>query len=47
MDRAYVDEVTGKAICCWSAPDKKTIEGIFEKAQVKAESINEVTIYAG
>jgi hypothetical protein len=47
MDRAYVDEESGQAICCWSAPDKKTIEGVFDKAQVKPESIRQVMIYNG
>lgn len=47
MDRAYVDEKTGQAICCWSAPDQKTIEGIFAKADVKPESVKAVAVYSG
>jgi hypothetical protein len=47
MDRAYIDEQEGKAICCWNAPDKASIESLFEKAQVKPESIKEVSIYSG
>jgi hypothetical protein len=47
MDRAYVDETGGQAICCWSAPDRKAVEDLFTKADVKPESIKEVVIYSG
>ncbi|MEO0095092.1 MAG: nickel-binding protein [candidate division WOR-3 bacterium] len=47
MDRAYIDDKTGQAICCWNAPDEKTIQDIFKKAQVKPESIKSVTVYNG
>lgn len=47
MDRAYIDETNGQAICCWSAPDRKSIEDLFAKAQVEPKSIAEVTIYSG
>ncbi|MEO0226305.1 MAG: nickel-binding protein [candidate division WOR-3 bacterium] len=47
MDRAYIDEKTGQATCCWSAPDQKTIESVFAKAGVKPESIKSVVIYSG
>ncbi len=46
MDTAYIDEEKAKATCCWNAPDKVTIAGIFEKAGVTAESIQEVVEYA-
>lgn len=45
MDKAYVDEVKGQAICCWEAPDRKSVEDLFTKAQIQPESIREVTEY--
>lgn len=47
MDRAYIDENSGQAICCWDAPDRKSVEDLFAKAQVEPESIKEVAIYSG
>jgi len=47
MDRAYIDEDNGQAICCWSAPDRKSVEDLFTKAKVEPESIKEVAIYSG
>jgi hypothetical protein len=47
MDRAYVDKEKGQAICCWTAPDKQSVEKLFEKAQVKPESIKQVSVYSG
>lgn len=47
MDKAYIDEATGQAICCWSAPDKKSVEDLFTKAQVETESIKQVVVYSG
>jgi hypothetical protein len=47
MDRAYIDEDNGQAICCWSAPDRKSVEDLFTKAKVEPESIKEVVIYSG
>jgi hypothetical protein len=47
MDRAYIDEDRGQAICCWNAPDRKSVEDLFTKAQVEPESIKEVAIYSG
>ncbi len=45
MDKAYVDEENSQAICCWSAPDRKSIEELFAKAKVQVESIRAVTEY--
>ena len=45
MDKAYVDEENDQAICCWSAPDRKSIEDLFAKANVKVESIRNVVEY--
>ena len=45
MDKAYVDEENNQAICCWSAPDRKSIEDLFAKANVKVESIRNVVEY--
>ncbi|HEX7321138.1 MAG TPA: hypothetical protein VF399_12385 [bacterium] len=42
LERAYVDEEHGQAICCWSAPDRASIEGLFAKAKVTTESIRKV-----
>lgn len=47
MDKAYVDHDRGQAVCCWSAPDRVTIERLFEKAGVTPELIREVTVYPG
>jgi hypothetical protein len=45
MERAYVDEDNSQAICCWSAPDRKSIEQLFAKANVRVESIRNVVEY--
>jgi hypothetical protein len=45
MDKAYVDEENSQAICCWSAPDRKSIEDLFTKANVPVESIKSVVEY--
>jgi hypothetical protein len=47
MDNAFVDPAAGQAICCWDAPDRASVETLFEKASVKPESIREVVVYAG
>lgn len=47
MDRAYIDENKGQAICCWDAPDLKSIEDLFSNAQVTTESIRQVVEYGG
>ncbi|MCX7995670.1 MAG: DUF4242 domain-containing protein [candidate division WOR-3 bacterium] len=47
MERAYIDEKNNQAICVWNAPDQNTIENIFDKANVKPESIRPVTVYNG
>jgi hypothetical protein len=47
MDRAYVDETKGQAICCWDTPDQKSLETLFMKAGVKPESIRQVKEYTG
>ena len=46
MDRAYIDNATHQAICCWNAPDRKAVETLFEHAGVKPESIREVVAYS-
>jgi hypothetical protein len=45
MEKAYVDEENSQAICCWSAPDIKSVEDLFAKANVKVESIRTVVEY--
>ena len=46
MERAYIDEAKGQAICCWNAPDQKSIEELFSKAQIKPEAVREVIEYS-
>jgi hypothetical protein len=45
MEKAYVDEENSQAVCCWSAPDIKSIQELFAKAKVKVESIRSVIEY--
>lgn len=45
MEKAYIDEENSQAICCWDAPDRKSIEDLFSKAQVQVESIRSVVEY--
>jgi hypothetical protein len=45
MEKAYIDEENSQAICCWDAPDRKSIEELFAKAQVRVESIRSVVEY--
>jgi len=45
MERAYVDEAQSQAICLWEGPDRKGIEELFERAQMKPEAIREVVEY--
>ena len=47
MDKAYINESNGQAICCWDAPDQKSVEDLFAKAQVETESIKQVVLYSG
>jgi hypothetical protein len=47
LDRAYVDAAANQAICCWSAPDKASVELLFAKAHVTPQSIREVIEYSG
>ena len=47
MDQAYINESKAQALCCWDAPDRTTIEGVFTKAEVNIESIEEVVEYTG
>lgn len=44
METAFVNHDKGQAVCAWNGPDKKSIEDLFEKAGVKAESIDAVEI---
>lgn len=46
MEKAYIDEKSGQAICCWNAPDRKMIEDLFAKANIAPESIREVVEYS-
>lgn len=45
LERTYVDEDAGQTICFWAAPDRKTIEGIFQKAGVKPETVRQVKLH--
>lgn len=42
MERAYVDQETGKVSCCWTAPDRQQVADLFKKAGVVFESITMV-----
>ena len=46
MEKAYIDEENAQAICSWDAPDRKSVEDLFSKAQVTPESIRQVTEYS-
>lgn len=45
MEKAYIDEEHSQAICCWSAPDRKSIETLFANAKIPIESIRSVVEY--
>jgi hypothetical protein len=45
MDTAYIDDAAGQAICCWDAPDRKSLEELFARAGQKPESVREVMVY--
>ena len=46
MERAFIDESNNQAICCWSAPDRKSIEDLFLKAKIVPALIREVVEYS-
>jgi len=45
LDWAYVDRMTHQPICCWEAPDRKNIEGLFMRAGQQIESLRDVETY--
>ena len=45
MDRGYIDTAANQAMCCWNAPDRPSVEGLFKKAGLRPESIREVVEY--
>jgi hypothetical protein len=47
METAYVKKYKDQAICCWDAPDRETIEGLFAKEGLITESVEEVEVYDG
>lgn len=47
MEQAYVKKYKDQAICCWDAPDRDTIEALFEKVGIVTESVEEVDVYGG
>jgi hypothetical protein len=42
MERAFMNYKEGRTACVWSAPSKKALVEIFDKAKVKFESMLEV-----
>ncbi|MBU0519607.1 DUF4242 domain-containing protein [bacterium] len=42
MERAYIDKETGRVSCCWSAPNRDKVTGLFKQAGVAFESITQV-----
>ncbi len=47
MELAFVKKHKDQAICCWDAPDRETIEELFEKEGLVTESVEEVDVYGG
>ena len=47
MEKAYIKKYKDQAICCWDAPDRETIEGLFAKEGLITESVEEVDVYDG
>ena len=45
LDWAYVDRTTHQPICCWEAPDRTSIEGLFRRAGQQMESLRDVEPY--
>ena len=45
LDWAYVDMTTHQPICCWEAPDRKGLEGLFRHAGQQIESLHDVETY--
>ena len=45
LDWAYVDRMTHQPICCWEAPDRKSIEDLFRRAGQQIESLRDVETY--
>jgi hypothetical protein len=47
MDRAYVNAEEGFACCCWNAPSREELAGLFEKAGTPFERMMRVEEYGG
>ncbi len=45
LDWAYVDRKSNQPICCWDAPDRKSVEELFRRAGQQTESLREVELY--
>ncbi len=45
MKQAFVNESQARAVCCWDAPDKTTIEGLFSLSGLEPTSVEEVVEY--
>jgi len=45
MDWAYVDKATNQPICCWDAPDRKSVEDLFSRAGQQVDTLREVEPY--
>ena len=42
MERAYVDNESGKVACCWTAKDRQQVVNLFKRSGVVVESILQV-----
>ena len=45
LDWAYVDRTPHQPVCCWQAPDRNSIEGLFRRAGQQIESLRDVETY--
>lgn len=43
MDRAYVNPDDGFVCCCWNAPSKEALEGLFNAARTPFQTMLPVT----
>ncbi len=47
MERAYVNAEEGFACCCWTAPSREELAGLFRCAGTPFESMTPVEEYPG
>jgi hypothetical protein len=47
LDCAFIDTAASQAICCWDAPDRQSVEALFQRAGVKPEAVRQVEVCTG